>query len=167
MATTLEIVNGISQALANKHDGARKDDGKGDLQEIGLRREEPVSIYDRRIMDGFGVNMNGNKLRVFYHGEISLKEVYEKQFEQKITDILEQCTSFLKREYKRITKDTLSLKMQGEPNVKVEHMNRMRSWVKASCIYEIGGIAEETNKRKVDDSFKKWLELGGHKGEKK
>lgn len=167
MATTLEIVNGISQALANKHDGAREDDGKGDFQKIGLRREKPVSIYDRRIMDGFGVNVQGNKLKLSYQSEISLKEVYGNRFEQDIGDMIGECLSFLKKEYQKVTKNTLELKMIGEPNVRVEHMNKHRSWVVANCVYEIGGIKAETNKKEIDEKFKKWVELGGHKGLKK
>ena len=51
MASILEVVNGISQALHNKHHGGAQ---------IGLKREtedlvQGVSIYDPRVMDGFGV----------------------------------------------------------------------------------------------------------------
>ena len=49
-------------------------------------------------MDGFGVSINGNILKVNYHSEISLKEVYEKKFEEEISGILEDCVSFLKKE---------------------------------------------------------------------
>ena len=155
MATTIEIINGISQAMTLAHDGAI--DQKGDPIKIGLRREEPVSIHDKRIIDGFGVRINGNKLILNYHGQISLKEVYEFNFEQKITDILNQCVSFLKSEYKKVTKNTLSLKALGEPKIRVEHMNKYRSWVIANCVYEISGIKEETNEKVLNKSFKKWL----------
>ena len=167
MATTLEIVQGISQALANKHHGSREDDGKGEFQKIGLRREQPISIHDRRMMDGFGANIQGNKLKLSYQSEISLKEVYGNRFEQDIGDMIGECISFLKKEYKKITKSDLSLKMVGEPHVRVEHLNKFRSWVVAHCIYEIGGIKAESNEKKEDDKFKKWLELGGHEGLKK
>ena len=68
MNQTLEIIQGISQALANKHDGAA--DEKGNPVEIGLRREEDNCFHEKRIMDGFGASMEGNKLKLFYHGEI-------------------------------------------------------------------------------------------------
>ena len=100
MATTLEIIQGISQAIANKHDGSREDGGKGDLQKIGLRREEEVPFTDRRLIDGFGVTMGGNQLKLHYQSEIHLKEVYQKKFEEEINDILENCISFIKKEYK-------------------------------------------------------------------
>ena len=40
MATTLEIINGISQVLANTYDGAL--DESGEPVKIGLRREEGI-----------------------------------------------------------------------------------------------------------------------------
>jgi len=161
MASTIEIVNGISQAMMKSHDGALDEDGKP--VEIGLRREQPTSIHDKRIMDGFGVNIMGNKLKLTYQSEIALKEVHGKKFEQNITDIMSDCISFLKKEYKSITKNSLGLKMIGEPIVRVEHMNRIRSWVLAHCIYEIEGINQETNEKEIDKSFEKWLSLGGNK----
>ncbi|KKQ97097.1 MAG: hypothetical protein UT24_C0053G0004 [Candidatus Woesebacteria bacterium GW2011_GWB1_39_12] len=159
---TIEIIQGISQVMANKHDGCVDESGEPIL--IGLRREEPVSIHDKRIMDGFGVNINGNKLKLSYHGQISLKEVYETKFEEKITDIIEQCAAFLKREYKKVTKKALGLKMIGEPTVRVEHMNKTRSWVLANCIYELIGLdgmssVDETAKERLDAVTKNWAAM--------
>ena len=45
MATVLEIVRGISQAMSNTHDGAL--DENGEPVKIGLRREEEVTINDK------------------------------------------------------------------------------------------------------------------------
>ena len=42
MATTLEIVNAISQVLSNSYDGAL--DEKGEPVKIGLRREEGILL---------------------------------------------------------------------------------------------------------------------------
>ena len=57
MASVLEIVRGISQALSNTHDGAL--DENGDPIKIGLRREEGVPILDERVIDGFKVCLYG------------------------------------------------------------------------------------------------------------
>ena len=62
MATTLEIIRGISQAAANAYDGAR--DENGDPISIGLKREEGDPITDSRIMDGFGVRLHGDLLKI-------------------------------------------------------------------------------------------------------
>ena len=51
MATTLEIINGISQVLSKKYDGAL--DENDEPIKIGLKREEGDPILDSRIMDGF------------------------------------------------------------------------------------------------------------------
>ena len=60
MATVMEVIEGISQAVHAKHHGGAK---------IGLRREienlvQGVSLYDGRVMDGFGVQFMGDKLVV-------------------------------------------------------------------------------------------------------
>ena len=49
MATTMEIVNGISQVMANSYDGAL--DEKGEPIKVGLKREEGHPINDSRVMD--------------------------------------------------------------------------------------------------------------------
>ena len=49
----MEIVRGISQVMANSHDGALDDNG--DPIKVGLKREEGDPITDSRIMDGFKV----------------------------------------------------------------------------------------------------------------
>ena len=71
MATTLEIVRGISQVLANSYDGALDD--KGEPIKVGLRREEGHPILDSRVMDGFKVSFHGPQLCIYYHAELSLK----------------------------------------------------------------------------------------------
>ena len=70
MATTLEIVNAISQVLSNSYDGAL--DEKGEPVKIGLRREEGNPLVDARVMDGFGAHISGDRLHIRYHAEIPL-----------------------------------------------------------------------------------------------
>ena len=79
MADVLEIVRGISQAIANTHDGALDEDGEP--VKIGLRREEDVDITDRRVIDGFKVALHGDQLVIKYHSEIPLEEVHGKNFD--------------------------------------------------------------------------------------
>jgi hypothetical protein len=67
MADVLEIVQGISQVMANTHDGAV--DGDGEPIKIGLKREEDVAITDKRVMDGFKVAMSGDTLFIKYHSK--------------------------------------------------------------------------------------------------
>ena len=60
----LDIVRGISQAMANSYDGAV--DENGERIKIGLKREEGDLVLDKRVMDGFDVYFSGNTLIVKY-----------------------------------------------------------------------------------------------------
>ena len=82
MATTLEIIRGISQAAANAYDGAHMEgySSDGKARTVGLKREEGNPITDKRVMDGFGVRFHGDKLCITYHSEVH-KEVYGSSFE--------------------------------------------------------------------------------------
>lgn len=164
-AKTLKIVRGISQAVSQKYDSKGApwglDQETGKPIEIGLQREKEIPFTEKGIMDGFGITINGNILKLSYHSEIALKDVYQKKkFEEDIIDTMEQCISFIKKEYKKVAKETLSLKMKGEPVLRVEHMNKTRSWVTGYCLYEIEGIendkVDQTRKERLEKNIKFW-----------
>jgi hypothetical protein len=167
MATTLEIIRGIAQAAANAYDGAH-DLGSsyegGDEKIVGLKREEGHMINDRRVIDGFNVKFMGNILRVTYQGEVQLKEVYANDFESNMEQTFADIVKFLKKEYKSITKNTLSLKKLGECDMLVQNRSRVWSWVQATCDYEIGGLTgvadDEAQKELADRNFRKMLARG-------
>ena len=73
MSNILDIVKGINQAAANAHDGAIDDEGEP--LDIGLERDKPTPITDRRVLDGFGVKLLGTTMIVNYHREVGTKEV--------------------------------------------------------------------------------------------
>ena len=112
MATTLEIINGISQVLSNSYDGAFDD--TGEPVKIGLRREEGNPLVDARIMDGFGANIAGERLHIKYHVELPLKEVHSNGFEGEMESMVEKVKSFIQKEYKKVTKSSLSLSDPSE-----------------------------------------------------
>ena len=60
-------------------------------------------------MDGFNVRFYGNKMCLSYHSEIQLKEVYASGFEGDIEQRISDIAGWLKKEYKRITGDSVSL----------------------------------------------------------
>lgn len=166
MATTLEIINGISQVLANSYDGAL--DESGEPIEIGLRREEGNPLIDARIMDGFGAFISGNRLHIKYHAEIPLREVHSNGFEGEMESMVEKVKSFLQKEFKKVTKSSLSLSDPSECDVLVEYISRIRCSVKVHKCYSIGGVDSETNKpdsseRPTDPAFEKMVQLGGLK----
>ena len=160
MATTLEIINGISQVLANSYDGAL--DESGELVKIGLRREEGNPLVDHRIMDGFGASIIGDRLHIKYHTEIPLKEVHSNGFEGEMESMVEKVKSFLQKEYGKVTKSSLSLSDPSEVDVLVEYISRIRCSVKVHKCYKIGGVPVEPE-REVDPEFEKMVQLGGLK----
>ena len=165
MATTMEIVRGISQVMANSHDGALDD--KGEPIKVGLKREEGDPILDSRVMDGFKVSFYGNQLCIHYHAELKLKDVYAKGFESDLEQMINDIAKFIKKEYKKITGSALSLKAVGELDAIVQQTSRIRTWVQAKRYYDIGGVDSEAisggSKDSVDAKFKSFLEQGGWK----
>ena len=75
-------------------------------------------------------------------------------------------TRKFKKEYKKITGNTLTLTKDGEVDIFVSYMNNIRSWVQAKQFYKIGGLKEVLDSQepesedRVDQAIKNWLELG-------
>lgn len=162
MATTLEIINGISQVLANNYDGAT--DSDGEPIKAGLKREEGNPLIDSRVMDGFSVRFGGNNLIVSYQADIKLKDLHNSNFESDIDSMIGDVVKFLKKEYRKLTGSSLTLSAVDEIEVFATRVSRIRSTVTAKKTFKIGGAdsddnAEESQDR-LEDSFKKFLELG-------
>jgi len=166
MATVYEIVQGLSQAAANAYDGALDENGEPLL--AGLKREEGDPILDRRVMDGFNVRVYGNMMCLSYHSEVKLREVYAPGFEEDIERQLAEIIKFLKKEYKKITGNGITLTKEGEVDVLVENSTRVRSWVTAKMHYKVGGLNEEMNNddgsKAPDEYWKSFLSQGGWNG---
>ena len=167
MATTLEIIKGIAQAAANAYDGSHEAslNADGEARKVGLKREEGHLINDRRVADGFKIQFNGPFLRIVYSSETRLQEVTKGGFEDEMVSMLSQIASFLKKEYKKVTGDTLTLTADGEMDAIVQNTSRVRSWVQASKWYKIGGLKDvtpvgEASEERLDKSFRDWLSLG-------
>jgi hypothetical protein len=158
MATVYDIIKGINQAAANAYDGSDA--------EVGLSREEGDPILDRRVIDGFKVRILGPILRITYQSEVRLQDVKDKGFENSIISTLKDIVKFLKKEYKAITGDTLTLTIDGEHNILVQRMSNYRTDVQAFCDYKIGGLKDvdevdrSSSEDRLDKSIKAWLSLG-------
>jgi hypothetical protein len=164
MATTLEIIRGISQAAANGYDGALDD--KGEPISIGLKREEGNPIIDSRVMDGFSCRMHGDLLKLTYQSEIKLRDVHDKSFESDIEQTIQDIANFLKKEYKKVTGSALKLKPEGEVKILVQNTSKVRVFVIANKDYKIGNIGEVDavdgeSKDSIDSKFKSFLGQGG------
>ena len=160
MASVLEIVRGISQAMSNTHDGAL--DENGEPVKIGLRREEEVAITDKRVMDGFSVRLHGDKLCLYYNSEITMKEVQAKGFENDVNGIMADIVKYIRKEYRKAVGETLSLKQDGETDIHVQNMSRVRSWMVAKQEFKVEsyeGVDPVTaeSKESLEKNFKDWL----------
>ena len=162
MATTLEIINGISQVISNCYDGAL--DENGEPHKIGLRREEGNPLVDERVMDGFGAYISGDRLHIKYHVEPLLKEVHSSSFESEIDSMVEKVKSFIQKEFKKVTGNSLTLSESSDVDILVEYISRIRTSVKAHKCWKISSDAEsnkqgsEDHKDPVSDATRKWIE---------
>ena len=161
MSNIADIVKGINQAAANAHDGAL--DEKGDPVDIGLERNKPTPITDKRVMDGFGVSFLGNTIKINYTRELPPSAAKTNKLEGEIEETIAEVAKFLKKEYKKITGDTLRLKKVGDLDMgNIQATSRVRVWVQAHCLYEIEGVEGRDVKDTdaVDASIRNFLDLG-------
>ena len=171
-SNTIDIIRGIAQAAANAYDGAHDEKYSldGEAHKVGLKREEGDPIIDSRIQDGFMVKFQGPLLCIHYHGEIKIKDVHDKNFESDIEQMLSDIAKFLRKEYKKVTGNSLTLSKEGEPYIDVQSTSRVRAWVQAYCYYKIGGVADierdpkneegSSSEDRLDASIKKFLAIG-------
>ena len=168
MATVYEIIQGLGQAAANAYDGAHDEslqaDGRARL--VNLSREDGHLINDRRVMDGFGVKFHGPLLRVTYQAETRIKEVQDNGFEDEVGRKLQEIVKFLKKEYKAITGNTVTLTKEGDHHILVQRISNYRTDVQAHCDYRIGGLTEVVDVEegsaddRLDKAVRDWLALG-------
>jgi len=136
MATILEVINGISQAIHAKHEGGTP---------FGLKREtetllQGVSIYDPRIVDGFGVQFQGDMLLLKYHSEMPLVSVHEKNFQTDLERNIKDICEHIKSEYKQLKKQSLSLTSFGDLKIMLQTANRRTVYVNAVQAYKINNV---------------------------
>ena len=141
-STTLEIIQGLSQAAANAYDGAHDErfTPDGESRSMGLKREEGCPIMDKRVMDGFKVRFYGDSMILSYQAEVMLKEVYGGKFEQEIESMMNQIKNFLQKEYRAVTGKSVTITSKGEQNILVQSTSRVRNWVEAQQHFKIGSI---------------------------
>ena len=159
----VDVLRGISQAAAGMYDGAH--DEKGEPIKIGLKREEGDPIIDSRVIDGFGVTFHGNLLCISYQSDIKLKDVYAGDIEADVEDMIQNVANFLKKEYKKVTGDSLSLTPETEVDVIVQNTSKVRVFVTGKRHYKIGNLdgvlpVAEPSEDRLDKSVRDFLALG-------
>ena len=161
MATVYDIIKGINQAAANAYDGSHdaslQADGKA--RDAGLTRQDGHYINDRRVMDGFKVSIHGPILRVNYQAEVRIKDVQKNDFEDQIASHLEDIVKFLKKEYKNLTNEALTLTADGPCSMMLQNMSKIRTWVQASKVYTVGNMKDivpvgEPSQDRLEDNLR-------------
>ena len=170
MATVYDIVKGINQAAANAYDGShdKRFVRDGEDKVVGLKREQGCPIVDSRVVDGFKVRMAGPKLIVSYQSEMPMSSFHNTKLDQEMEQIYADIVKFLKKEYKKITKDSLSLTPDGPCDIMLQNMSKIRTWVQCVKVYTIGNMTDvvpidEPSKDRLDANFRKFLELSSDK----
>ena len=150
----VDVLKWISQAASHMYDGAL--DEEGEPIKIGLKREEGNPLLDKRTIDGAKVRVNGKTLIVSYHSELLLKDVYGGKLEQEVEAAIESVVGFLKKKYRKITGNTLSLKAKGECNSVVQKTSAIRVFVVGTKEYEISNLTDvEDSRAGSEDSLEK------------
>ena len=159
MATILDVIKGLNQAASNAYDGYDNMDEK-----IGLKREEGHPILDSRVIDGFKVKFSADQMIVTYHSEVLMKEIHPRaQFENEIERKFGDIVSYLKKEYRKVMKSSVTLNEVAEADIMVQSTSRVRNFVQATKRYKIGGVEgveslKQPSKDTVDDGIKKFID---------
>ena len=163
MATIYDIIQGINQAAANAYDGSHDErySSDGEARKVGLKREEGDPIIDSRIMDGFKVKFHGDKLVVLYHSEFPIKEVHNSGFVNDVESIFSDITKFLRKEYKSVTGNSLTLTSQGDAQVLLQNMSNKT--YKIGVLNEFEPVSAGTPKDRLDKAIEKFLSIGKDK----
>jgi hypothetical protein len=163
MATVMEIVQHISQAISEKQQGGKT---------FGLKREEPKALFtlhDRNVMDGFNIQFCGNQIVLKYHAEHPITDIHKKNFDVDVERTLAEIVKHLKENYKAYAKEALQLKESGETKILVQTANRRTAYVNAMKTFEVGNygdsvvsvcVPQTEQENKLNSAMKKWLELG-------
>jgi len=85
--------------------------------------------------------MVGKKLVISYQSDVFLKDVHDKNFENDLERKMGDIVSYLKKEFKKITKKALNLKSSGDVEALVQQTSRVRVFVVATKTFEVGNLS--------------------------
>jgi hypothetical protein len=168
--TVNDIVMGLNQAAANAYDGShdKRFVVDGEDKPIGLKREDGCAINDSRVVDGFKVRFSGPKFIVTYQSELPLKDVHNTKLDQEIEQTYADIIKYIKKEFKKITGNAVTLKADGPCDILMQNMSRIRTWVQCQKTYTIGNMKDvtpilEPSEDRLEKDFKAFLNLKSNK----
>jgi hypothetical protein len=114
---------------------------------------------------------HGNKLCVSYTTEVLLSDIAAKgKYEDGLLQDVADVVSYIKKEFRKVTGSSLSLKeiKDMEPEFHFMQTSRVRTEVKVTCHYEVGGLEDpseekDTFREKALKGMEKWLSLSSDK----
>ena len=109
--------------------------------------------------------MSGPILTISYQSDIKLKDVYAGDIEADVEQMIQNVANFLKKEYKKITGDALTLTAQGDVDVLVQNTSKVRVFVIGKRNYKVGnldGVMEVglPSEDRLDQSIRDFISLG-------
>ena len=160
MANILDVVQTIQNIVSTKgYDGALDEEGKP--VKIGLKREVDNAVTDSRLVDGFGVRFQGDKMILSYSSECNIKQVQKPNFQDMVEQNIADVISFIQKEYRGASGKNLRLTREGDTDILVQKMSNVRTWYQSSCIYKIGGaegVLEEDQPKDINENIKRWID---------
>ena len=143
------IVQGIQQAAYNGQDHPSGGSKTGALKsEIG----DPVK--DSRVIDGFSVKVQGDVMKITYQAVVQLEVALEDNVEQTHIKMVEYLCNFIKKEFKSITGDTLTVTaIKDSDHVSFQQASNVKTIVTATKSYTVGGL--ESSENNSDEAKKK------------
>ena len=96
---------------------------------------------------------------------IKLKDVYAGDIEADVEEMIQNVANFLKKEYKKITGDALTLTAEGDVDVLVQNTSKVRVFVIGKRNYKVGnleGVIEVglPSEDRLDQSIRDFISLG-------
>ena len=160
MANILDVVQTIQNIVSTKgYDGALDEEGKP--VKIGLKREVDNAVTDSRLVDGFGVRFQGDKMILSYSSECNIKQIQKPNFQDMVEQNIADIISFIQKEYRGASGKNLRLTREGDADILVQKMSNVRTWYQSSCIYKIGGaegVLEEDQPKDINENIKRWID---------
>ena len=104
-------------------------------------------------------------LQINYEANVRIKDVYSGNFEEECEAKLQAIANFIKKEFRSLTGNSLSITPQGECKCIVQHTSRVRTFVMAHRLYKIGGMQGvetlgEAVENPMDVKYQKFLKEG-------
>ena len=97
--------------------------------------------------------------------EVLMKEVHPRgQFENEIERKFGDIVKYLKKEYRKVMKSSVTLSEVSDADIYVQSTSRVRNFVQATKHYKIGGVEgveplKKPSKESAEDGIKKFLDL--------